>query len=147
LHKGLPLNDAGRGNFIPMTMKASTYLTLLLLPALASALPTYPSVSLPLGSLFDNVAASTNGSAASFDRQGGSFDSQFLPSGPFNYDGITVGHFSQIYLPSHRIFSVSTSIGLGLSGRQCHCKPTGRLPTRARICPRASFFVRRGSRR
>ncbi|KAJ7609992.1 glycoside hydrolase family 29 protein [Mycena polygramma] len=47
----------------------------------------YPSLSLPLSALFDNQAASADGSA-DFDAHGASFDSQFLPSGPWVYDGI-----------------------------------------------------------
>ncbi|KAF8177465.1 glycoside hydrolase family 29 protein [Mycena galopus ATCC 62051] len=53
----------------------------------ASASP-YPFVSLPLSALFDNQAASADGSA-DFDGQGSSFDSQYLPPGPWTYDGIT----------------------------------------------------------
>ncbi|KAF7350653.1 Glycoside hydrolase family 29 protein [Mycena sanguinolenta] len=53
-----------------------------------AATSQYPSVSLPLSTLFDNQAASANGSA-DFDAQGASFDSQYLPPGPWVYDGIT----------------------------------------------------------
>lgn len=55
----------------------------------SSALVDYPAVVLPLRDLFDNQAASTNGSA-SFDTLGSSFDSQYLPSGPWLFDGIKV---------------------------------------------------------
>ncbi|KAK0471571.1 glycoside hydrolase family 29 protein [Armillaria novae-zelandiae] len=53
----------------------------------ASALPSYPSIALSLRSLFNNQAASPNGSA-DFDGKGSCFDSQFLSSGPYAHDGI-----------------------------------------------------------
>ncbi|KAK0212150.1 glycoside hydrolase family 29 protein [Desarmillaria ectypa] len=52
-----------------------------------SALPSYPSAVISLRSLFNNQAASSNGSA-DFDSKGSCFDSQFLPSGPYAHDGI-----------------------------------------------------------
>ncbi|KAJ6592674.1 glycoside hydrolase family 29 protein [Mycena capillaripes] len=54
-------------------------------PAVASQ---FPSLSLPLTPIFDNKAASSDGSA-DFDAHGASFDSQFLPPGPWVYDGIS----------------------------------------------------------
>ncbi|KAJ7183877.1 glycoside hydrolase family 29 protein [Mycena filopes] len=48
----------------------------------------YPSVSLDLSSIFDNQAASPDGSA-NFDAHGASFDSQYLLPGPWVHDGIT----------------------------------------------------------
>ncbi|KAJ7829228.1 glycoside hydrolase family 29 protein [Mycena leptocephala] len=54
----------------------------------AATASQYPSVSLPLSALFDNQAASADGSA-DFDAHGASFDSQYLPPGPWVYDGIT----------------------------------------------------------
>ncbi|TFK33558.1 glycoside hydrolase family 29 protein [Crucibulum laeve] len=56
--------------------------------AVFASLIKYPSVSLSLEPLFDNQAASTNGSA-DFDGTGASFDSQFLPTGPWVFDGIS----------------------------------------------------------
>ncbi|KAH0588435.1 hypothetical protein H2248_004283 [Termitomyces sp. 'cryptogamus'] len=53
----------------------------------AASLLKFPSVPLPLSSLLDNQAASSDGSA-DFDGEGSSFDSQFLPQGTWNYDGI-----------------------------------------------------------
>ncbi|KAG6918257.1 hypothetical protein DXG01_015631 [Tephrocybe rancida] len=53
----------------------------------AAALLDYPSVPLPLTSLFDNQAASPTGSS-DFDGHGSSFDSQYLPRGAWKYDGI-----------------------------------------------------------
>lgn len=60
----------------------------------AATLGGFTSVSLPLRTIFDNQAASTNGTA-NFDGHGGSFNSQFLPSGPWTHDGIQVS----IYTP------------------------------------------------
>ncbi|KAJ6626716.1 glycoside hydrolase family 29 protein [Mycena sp. CBHHK59/15] len=48
----------------------------------------YPSVSLPLSVIFDNQAASADG-IADFDAHGASFDSQYLPPGPWVHDGIS----------------------------------------------------------
>ncbi|KAJ8489101.1 hypothetical protein ONZ45_g13706 [Pleurotus djamor] len=48
---------------------------------------SYPSISIPIRTLFNNQAASPNGSA-NFDGQGASFDSTLLPPGPLIYDGI-----------------------------------------------------------
>ncbi|KAJ7242414.1 glycoside hydrolase family 29 protein [Mycena rebaudengoi] len=48
----------------------------------------YPSVPLPLSALFDNQAASADGTA-NFDAHGASFDSKYLPPGPWVHDGIT----------------------------------------------------------
>lgn len=55
----------------------------------SGALVDYPTVVLPLRDLFDNQAASVNGST-SFDTLGSSFDSQHLPPGPWLFDGIKV---------------------------------------------------------
>ncbi|KAJ7142230.1 glycoside hydrolase family 29 protein [Mycena epipterygia] len=54
----------------------------------AAAASQYPSVELPLSALFDNQAASADGTA-DFDAHGASFDSQYLPPGPWIHDGIT----------------------------------------------------------
>src|ERR1700761_588230 len=66
-------------------------LLLAYLPFLSKAVspPQYPSVVLPLSALLDNQAASPDGSA-DFDAHGASFDSRFLPPGPWVDDGITV---------------------------------------------------------
>ncbi|KAE9386558.1 glycoside hydrolase family 29 protein [Gymnopus androsaceus JB14] len=59
------------------------------LNAAAIDLPEFPSTLLSLDPFFDNQAASVNGSTADFDGSGNSFDGQFLPVGPYLYDGIT----------------------------------------------------------
>ena len=53
----------------------------------ATTLKSFTSVALPLENIFDNQAASSDGSA-NFDGRGGSFDSQFLPMGPWVHDGV-----------------------------------------------------------
>lgn len=55
----------------------------------AATLKPFTPVALPLEDIFDNQAASSDGSA-NFDGHGGSFDSQFLPTGPWIHDGIKV---------------------------------------------------------
>jgi hypothetical protein len=62
--------------------------------SIAVNLPQFPFTLLPLQPLFDNQAASVNGSVANFDGTGNSFAGQFLPVGPFEYDGVTVSRFS-----------------------------------------------------
>ncbi|KAF7349208.1 Glycoside hydrolase [Mycena sanguinolenta] len=68
------------------------------LPGYAAVLPKYPSQALPLTSLFNNKAAASVGNpgSANFDGAGGAYDSQFLPTGSWEYDGLT----SQFALPS-----------------------------------------------
>ncbi|KAF9442799.1 hypothetical protein P691DRAFT_714020, partial [Macrolepiota fuliginosa MF-IS2] len=56
-------------------------------PSLAASFSSFTSASLPLRDIFDNQAASSNGSA-NFDGRGGSFDSQFLPEGPWLFDSV-----------------------------------------------------------
>ncbi|KAJ7577830.1 glycoside hydrolase family 29 protein [Mycena floridula] len=54
----------------------------------SAELSPFPALSLPIASLFNNNAASSNGSA-NFDGKGASFNSAFLPTGPWEHDGIT----------------------------------------------------------
>ncbi|KAK7032171.1 hypothetical protein VNI00_013345 [Paramarasmius palmivorus] len=61
-------------------------LVALFIGVVAARIQDFPIVQLPLD--FDNIAASTDGSA-SFDTQGGSFDSQFLPTGTWVHDAIS----------------------------------------------------------
>ncbi|KAJ6579955.1 glycoside hydrolase family 29 protein [Mycena vulgaris] len=71
-------------------MKGPIVTLLSFLPIISAAAATsqYPSVALPLASLFNNQAASADGTA-DFDAHGASFDSQYLPPGPWVHDGIT----------------------------------------------------------
>ncbi|KAJ6486823.1 glycoside hydrolase family 29 protein [Mycena sanguinolenta] len=61
------------------------------LPGYAAILQKYPSQALPLTSLFNNKAAASVGNpgSANFDGTGGAYDSQFLPTGSWEYDGLT----------------------------------------------------------
>ncbi|KAJ7076101.1 glycoside hydrolase family 29 protein [Mycena belliarum] len=61
-----------------------------------ATLARYPSQPIPLDALFDNVAATSQshphaGPApqADFDGHGGAYDRQFLPTGAWEYDGLT----------------------------------------------------------
>ncbi|KXN86827.1 Alpha-L-fucosidase [Leucoagaricus sp. SymC.cos] len=54
---------------------------------IAATLRPFNAVSIPLQDIFDNQAASPDGSA-NFDGHGGSFDSTLLPHGPFIHDGV-----------------------------------------------------------
>ncbi|KAJ7484667.1 glycoside hydrolase family 29 protein [Mycena latifolia] len=57
-----------------------------------ATLPDYPSQPLPLGAFLNNKAATAKGvpgSLADFDGHGGAYDSQFLPTGSWEYDGLT----------------------------------------------------------
>jgi alpha-L-fucosidase len=62
----------------------------LALPPSTSQLTPFPTVPFNLSSIFDNTAASANGSGANFDGLGGSYDSKFLPTGTFVADSIPV---------------------------------------------------------
>jgi hypothetical protein len=59
---------------------------------------TYPSVVIPIHTIFNNQAASKKGAIADFDGNGGSFDAQYLPHGSWVYDGITVRGLNDVYV-------------------------------------------------
>ncbi|KAJ7847700.1 glycoside hydrolase family 29 protein [Mycena olivaceomarginata] len=57
-----------------------------------ATLPEYPSQPLLLSGLLNNKAATSangHGSAANFDGAGSAYDSQFLPTGSWEYDGLS----------------------------------------------------------
>ncbi|KAK1221691.1 hypothetical protein PQX77_015521 [Marasmius sp. AFHP31] len=56
--------------------------------ATPASLQAFPSTAIDLKPFFNNKAASSDGSA-DFDGQGGSFDSQFLPTGVWTHDNIS----------------------------------------------------------
>lgn len=98
------------------TMKGQAVLSLissLWLPK-APQMEPYPVVPLDIRDLFNNQAASINGSPpANFDNRGGSLPSHLLPNGSFHHDGIHVSllfvhpRSSPLSLPS----SISRAIG------------------------------------
>ncbi|KAH7929517.1 glycoside hydrolase family 29 protein [Leucogyrophana mollusca] len=55
----------------------------------ANSLVTFPSTEIPLTDFFDNQAASLDGSTGNFDKNGSTFAAQYLPQGPWDYNGIT----------------------------------------------------------
>ncbi|KAH7912706.1 glycoside hydrolase family 29 protein [Hygrophoropsis aurantiaca] len=57
----------------------------------ATSLISFPSVEVPLTNFFDNQAASLDGSTGNFDNNGSTFAAQYLPQGPWDYNGIIYG--------------------------------------------------------
>lgn len=55
-----------------------------------SSLVTFPSVVIPLSDLFDNQAASLDGTTGNFDGNGATYAAEYLPEGPWLYNGISV---------------------------------------------------------
>jgi len=55
------------------------------------SLSSFSSLSLPLKDLYNNQAASVNGSTGNFDKHGGTYPAEYLPTGPWIYNGVTVG--------------------------------------------------------
>ncbi|KAG1794155.1 glycoside hydrolase family 29 protein [Suillus plorans] len=53
-----------------------------------SSLVTFPSVVIPLSGLFDNQAASLDGTTGNFDGNGATYAAEYLPEGPWLYNGI-----------------------------------------------------------
>ncbi|TFK50892.1 glycoside hydrolase family 29 protein [Heliocybe sulcata] len=57
--------------------------------ARAASLVPFTSIPLSLADLFNNQATSLNGSGGNFDGLGSSYDVSLLPTGAWNYDGIS----------------------------------------------------------
>lgn len=53
-----------------------------------SSLVTFPSTVIPLSGLFDNQAASLDGTTGNFDGNGATYAAEYLPEGPWLYNGI-----------------------------------------------------------
>jgi hypothetical protein len=91
--------------------------------AQTETLVSFPFVSLDLTPVFDNVAAAPEGSGlANFDSKGASFDSQFLPTGKWVYDGVTVRRIALFFSFQEALIMMCTvqpSGILGFSTRQC----------------------------
>lgn len=56
----------------------------------SSSLVTFPSAVIPLSDLFDNQAASLDGTTGNFDGNGSVYAAEYLPQGPWLYNGISV---------------------------------------------------------
>ncbi|KIM58478.1 glycoside hydrolase family 29 protein [Scleroderma citrinum Foug A] len=52
-------------------------------------LSSFSSLPLPLKDLYNNQAASVNGSTGNFDKHGGTYPAEYLPTGPWIYNGVT----------------------------------------------------------
>jgi hypothetical protein len=50
----------------------------------------YPSAVVPISDVFNNQAASKGGYLGDFDGRHSTYDAQYMPNGPWIYDGITV---------------------------------------------------------
>jgi alpha-L-fucosidase len=55
-----------------------------------STLVTFPSAVIPLSGLFNNQAASLDGTTGNFDGHGATYAAEYLPEGPWLYNGILV---------------------------------------------------------
>jgi len=55
-----------------------------------SSLVTFPSIVIPLSDFFDNQAASIDGTTGNFDGNGATYAAEYLPEGPWLYNGISV---------------------------------------------------------
>ncbi|KIO02569.1 glycoside hydrolase family 29 protein [Pisolithus tinctorius Marx 270] len=64
------------------------------------SLVPFSSLQLPLKDLYNNQAASVDGTTGDFDGHGGTYPAQHLPTGPWHYNGIT--------------YDLPTNWGLGL---------------------------------
>ncbi|KAG1828517.1 glycoside hydrolase family 29 protein [Suillus variegatus] len=54
-----------------------------------SSLVTFSSVVIPLSDIFDNQAASLDGTTGNFDGYGATYAAEYLPDGPWLYNGIS----------------------------------------------------------
>ncbi|RDB20778.1 Alpha-L-fucosidase [Hypsizygus marmoreus] len=81
------LRTTGRRRFMLYAMALHLLVTLTII-GFSYALVDYPSTIVPIRTLFNNQAASSDGSA-DFDGLGSCFDSKQLPHGPWLSDGIS----------------------------------------------------------
>ncbi|KAG8220484.1 hypothetical protein J3R82DRAFT_3180 [Butyriboletus roseoflavus] len=49
----------------------------------------FPSVPVPLSSYFNNQAASIDGTTGNFDKNGSTYAAEYLPTGPWFFNGVT----------------------------------------------------------
>ncbi|KAG1900941.1 uncharacterized protein F5891DRAFT_951329 [Suillus fuscotomentosus] len=70
-----------------------------------SSLVTFPSVVIPLSDIFDNQAASLDGTTGNFDGNGATYAAEYLPEGPRLYNGISVR-----IMMTFRLFTQQSSV-------------------------------------
>ena len=58
--------------------------------AIPSSLVSFPSTPIPISSYFDNQAASIKGTTGNFNQKGSTYAAEYLPTGPWLFDGVTV---------------------------------------------------------
>ncbi|KAF9222359.1 glycoside hydrolase family 29 protein [Gyrodon lividus] len=56
---------------------------------ISSSLVSFPSTTIALSNLLNNQAASIDGTAGNFDKNGSTYAAEYLPTGPWLFDGIT----------------------------------------------------------
>lgn len=62
----------------------------------SQALVPFPSTPIPLSGYFENQAASIDGTTGSFNRIGSTYAAEYLPTGPWVFNGVTVNLFPSI---------------------------------------------------
>lgn len=65
-----------------------------------SSLIPFPSTPVTLSSYLNNQAASIDGTTGSFNKKGSTYAAEYLPTGPWLFDGVTVNPL--IVLGVHR---------------------------------------------
>lgn len=57
------------------------------------SLVQFPSTPITLSIYFNNQAASVDGTSGNFNKYGSTYAAEYLPTGPWLFDGVTVNHF------------------------------------------------------
>lgn len=65
---------------------------------IASSLTPFPSTPVPLSSYFDNQAASIDGTTGNFNKYGSTYAAEYLPTGPWLFNGVTVNLLLLFYV-------------------------------------------------
>jgi len=66
-----------------------------------SSLVTFPSTVIPLSDFFDNQTASIDGTTGNFDGNSATYAAEYLPEGPWTYDGVSVRITMTCFLFTH----------------------------------------------
>ena len=109
-----------------------------------ATLARYPTEPLAISSLFNNQAAISSrvpGSVANFDVSRGAYYGQFLPTGSWEYDGLTVS-FSQPNRRCLRCALVFSPIFMGSEARQRASEFPSTPATEAYLRARTSLPLR-----